>query len=591
MVPAAARLSSIGPSPVGADRGRVHSVDVRRERLGHDPGRHRLLADFGWAGDRAQGCRRGLPPNGAQHDRLVWQCRRTKAAMDLSQQTESRRLAASANLDVHRRASLGQFFTPEPVARLMAEMLHDLPGESVRILDPGAGIGSLSAAAVAQICASESDQRPIDLVAYEIDEALHPRLAETLAECEQLVDSCGRRLSWKLRNGDYIEDVAGQLTHRFGAREAEIFDAVIMNPPYRKINGGSPERAALEAVGLRVSNLYTAFLALASAQLSQDGLLVAITPRSFANGLYFEPFRHFFFDRVGPERLHTFESRGSLFADADVLQENIIIAARRGKRPIDVELVLSRGVGDIPDRRIVPSTEVIRLDDRRRFLRIPSEIEDTRVARVVAAMPCELDNLGLAVSTGRVVDFRSREHLRDEPEADTAPLIYPGHLKGGVVRWPGGDGFRKPNALATNPETKKLLLPNETYVLVKRFAAKEERKRVSAAITSSAYLPGDLVAFENHLNVFHRANHGLEPDLAHGLAAYLNSSLVDRYVRHFNGHTQINATDLRHLRYPSLEELSQLGCLVLTHGPEGQDELDKLVNSFLPDAEVAAEAA
>ncbi len=39
--------------------------------------------------------------------------------MDLSRQTESRRLAASATLDAHRRASLGQFFTPEPVARLL----------------------------------------------------------------------------------------------------------------------------------------------------------------------------------------------------------------------------------------------------------------------------------------------------------------------------------------------------------------------------------------------------------------------------------------------------------------------------------------
>ncbi len=511
--------------------------------------------------------------------------------MDLSRQTESRRLAASATLDAQRRASLGQFFTPEPVARLMAEMLRDLPGEFVRILDPGAGIGSLSAAAVAEICTDESDRRPIELVAYEIDEALHPQLAETMAACEQLAGSCRRALSWTVRSSDYILDVAGQLTRLFGAREPENFDAVIMNPPYRKINGGSPERAALEALGLRVTNLYTAFLALAAAQLSQDGLLVAITPRSFANGLYFEPFRHFFFDRVGTERLHTFESRGRLFADAHVLQENIIIAARRGQRPAEVELILSRRAGDTPDRRIVPSAEVIRPDDRHRFLRIPSEIEDTRVASVMAEMPCELSQLGLTVSTGRVVDFRSREHLRDEPGVDSAPLIYPGHLQDGVVQWPGGDGFRKPNALATSVETQKLLLPNETYVLVKRFTAKEERKRVSAAISSSAYLPGDRVAFENHLNVFHRSNHGLEPDLAHGLAAYLNSSLVDRYVRHFNGHTQINATDLRHLRYPSLEELSELGCMVLTHRPHDQDGLDRLVDSVLPQTEVAAEAA
>ena len=44
-----------------------------------------------------------------------------------------------------------------------------------------------------------------------------------------------------------------------------------------------------------------------------------------------------------------------------------------------------------------------------------------------------------------------------------------------------------------------------------------------------------------------------------GLALFLNCSLVDRYFRQFNGHTQVNATDLRWLRYPDRPTLEWLG--------------------------------
>lgn len=59
--------------------------------------------------------------------------------------------------------------------------------------------------------------------------------------------------------------------------------------------------------------------------------------------------------------------------------------------------------------------------------------------------------------------------------------------------------------------------------------------------------------------MFHRCKHGLPPELAHGLALYLNSGFVDVLFRRFNGHTQVNATDLRSLPYPSTDTLEALG--------------------------------
>ena len=171
--------------------------------------------------------------------------------------------------------------------------------------------------------------------------------------------------------------------------------------------------------------------------------------------------------------------------------------------------------------------------------------------------------------------------LRDEPAEDTVPLVYPGHLTDGVVEWPKPEG-RKPNALVRSEDTEALLLPNEPFVLVKRFSAKEERRRVTAATSLPSMYPASHVAFENHLNVFHRSQRGLAPDVAAGLAAFLNSTTVDRYVRQFNGHTQINATDLRSLRYPSLEQLDTLGRLVGDAPAVSQDEIDGAVETVIP---------
>jgi adenine-specific DNA-methyltransferase len=385
---------------------------------------------------------------------------------------------------------------------------------------------------------------------------------------------------WDLRGGDYIEATSAALTGEQGM-ELEQFDAVIMNPPYRKVNGGSPERLALERIGLAINNLYTAFLSLATAQLAPSGVLTAITPRSFANGRYSAPFRHFFFKRVGIEQLHLFDSRSQVFADADVLQENLIFTVRRNARPRKVRISISHGTEDEPRVREVPAEEILRSDDPLLFLRIPGEEQDTEIAEAMARLPSSLEDLGLAVSTGRVVEFRAREHLRQVPEAGTVPLVRPNHLKDNEVHWPDAKKRGKPNALVIDPTSEKLLLPNETYVLVKRLTSKEEPRRVRAAVCNPSAAPGRQIAFENHLNVFHSNSRGLPDDLAHGLTIYLNSSFVDRYIRQFNGHTQINATDLRHLRYPSTNALIELGTAVRRDKPAAQGELDGIVDLTL----------
>jgi adenine-specific DNA-methyltransferase len=491
---------------------------------------------------------------------------------DLLKRIEDRRASSSVALDPDMRAARGQFFTPSRAADLLAAMPRLPSTGRLRILDPGAGVGSLTGALVARAL-REAPQLRVEVVAVEIDDRVCSVLTETLADCSEVAESQGTEFEWTAVRADLTEAATG--FNRESGPFVDPFDIVIMNPPYRKLGSRSPERLALLADGVDCSNLYTAFLAIGANALNPQGQLVAITPRSFANGPYFDSFRRFFLDRMAIDRLHVFESRSTVFADSDVLQENIVFSATRSASHNTVILSVSNHHSDEPSARTVPYVRVVDPDDRHQFIRILAQDSDTATSDIFASLPCTLSEVGVQVSTGKVVDFRAKEYLRDWPGPGTIPLIYPGNMKEGRVSWPLA--LKKPQALSSCDDTQKLLLPGERYVLVKRFSAKEERRRVVAVVYDHEASDADYVGFENHLNVFHDHGRGLAEHVARGLCLWLNSTIVDQHFRTFSGHTQVNATDLRSLRYPSVSQLSDLGWALGDGSWPDQEKIDSLV--------------
>ncbi|HWY74585.1 MAG TPA: Eco57I restriction-modification methylase domain-containing protein [Verrucomicrobiae bacterium] len=462
----------------------------------------------------------------------------------------------------------------------MASLFDTHPAE-IRLLDAGAGEGALSAAFVKHVCKHKRRPKRITVTAYEIDADILPALDRTLQSCHAECARNGIEFSGTLQRRDFIEAAVSLVrSDLFGAPKT-LFNAAILNPPYRKINSDSRTRRLLREAGVETSNLYTGFLALASRLLCDDGELVAICPRSFCNGPYFKPFREQLLDTMSLRRLHLFESRSAAFQRDDVLQENIIVhAIKSPERPRSVIISTSTGErGDEVVERVCPYDEVVSPRDPERFIHLVTGDLDVAARQKIAHFTTPLVKLGLEVSTGRVVDFRAKQFLADEPEDDTAPLIYPCHFNGGFVHWPKPGG-RKPNAIRDTARTQELLIPGAIYVLVKRFTSKEERRRIVACIYDPHRVHAERVGFENHLNYFHARRRGLSMDLAKGLAAFLNSTLVDIYFRQFNGHTQVNATDLRSLRYPTRAELESLGRRIGNAFPE-QTELDMLVEREL----------
>ena len=471
----------------------------------------------------------------------------------LTAQLDQTRLNISPTLDPKKRSKLGQFMTPGRIAAFMAAMFRELP-DDVRLLDAGAGMGALTAAFVLEACGRVRKPKSMDVTVYEVDPSLAAILRETLAACADECAAAGIAFRSRVVLADYILDASQPLLS-----ERRSYNCVILNPPYAKIGSGSDWRAALRTVGIETVNLYTAFVGLALLQMEQGGELVAITPRSFCNGPYYQPIRELILAESALRLLHVFEDRRTAFKDDDVLQENLIFQLRKGGAQGSVRLSTDGG-----SAREVAFAEIVGPQDRHRFIRLPVAGDD--LAQRVQALPCRLTDLGIAVSTGRVVDFRATDHLRKMPGTGTVPLIYPAHFANGHV---GGaiPDFKKHNALADNAQTASLIVPGGTYVLTKRFSAKEEKRRLVAAIYD-----GGRAGFENHLNYFHAGGRGLPKRLAQGLANFLNSEAVDGYFRTFSGHTQVNATDLRNLHFPTVAQLEVIA---------DADDIDAAVSALL----------
>ena len=495
---------------------------------------------------------------------------------DLLERTESRRVDALSRLDPDTQSTLGQFFTPNAAAQLIASMVR-LPSSGVfRVLDPGAGSGSLSAAVVARVL-REAPTVKLEIVALEYDATVADTLKSTLADCVAVAAAQGTEVSFEVVVGDYVE-----LAPKFGAS----FDLVIMNPPYGKLAAGSAARTALAQSQVDTPNIYAAFVALGISNLDASGQLVAITPRSFTNGAYFEPFRRYLLDRISIDRLHIFESRSTVFSDTGVLQENIIFAGSLDGSRENVTLSASVGHKDEIVSSAYSYDQIVYPNDANRFIRIPANGEAAVHVDRMLRLSDDLADLGLTVSTGRVVDFRSREQLLIEPLLRNYPMVYPSNIKGGRVLHPLVGG--KPQRFSiTTEKDERLLVPEGTYVLIKRFSAKEERRRLVAGVWSPERNGTGPVAFDNKLNYFHVAGKGMDAKTATGLCVWLNSTPVDVYFRTFSGHTQVNATDLRSMRFPSLAQLHRLASLAGESLPS-QEVIDQIVDQVLDAKELAA---
>ena len=459
---------------------------------------------------------------------------------------EKERISHAVKTSLNHKETFGQYFTPYPIANFMSS-LFPTTDKKIKLLDPGAGIGTLSCSFMERILKEKWNTPEIHISAYDIDKNVYNTLSKNIATSS----SAFKKSDYEIFSEDFLEKTSFEYTWKIN----ETYTHVIMNPPYKKILTNSKERQSARAFGLETVNLYSAFMGAAISLTEDNGYIVAIVPRSFCNGVYYKPFREFILKNCAIKHIHLFESRDKAFKDESVLQENIIIMLQKNAEQKNVKISYCNDDSFVGLLEFdVPFNQILHENDKEKYFNIPTK---QQVGNEKLTIYSNLKDLGIKVSTGTIVDFRMKNLLQKEYVENSVPLIYSVHLKNHRLSWP--QETKKPNAIMLSDDVQKQLFPKGFYVLVKRFSTKEETKRVVASLITPDDFVTSEIAFENHLNVFHVNKSSLEEYLAYGLICWLNSTYIDEKFRLFSGHTQVNATDLRNLPYPALEQLSVLG--------------------------------
>lgn len=474
-----------------------------------------------------------------------------------------------ANKTAAQRKAGGLYLTPVQVAFFMAAQISS--GRlSLRILEPAAGSGTLLCAAVEQLALTDTRLREVNVVAYETDPDLQSALEISLAYLERWAAKRKLTVRASVEKRDFIlaqDQILGTTRQLFHSRGTKPFDVVIANPPYFKIPKCDPRAQGATAVVRGQPNIYAIFMAAGAALLRDGGELIFITPRSFASGPYFRLFRERFFANVRPLAVHVFGSRRDAFGRDEVLQENVITKGVRDEgwqfREGEHELLISSSAGmadlDRPLRRRLPIEQALGKAGTDRVLRLPILKDDDDAARMVDSWTGSLHQYGMNISTGPVVPFRATEFLVEAGMSTDGlvPLLWMNHVHAMQVSFP--NGTRKPQYIRPTASEKSLLLPNRNYVLLRRFSAKEEGRRLVAAPWFRSRMSCQLLGIENHLNYIYRPGSELDEHETMGLAALLNSELLDTYFRVSSGNTQVSATELRAMPLPSRDKIILIG--------------------------------
>ena len=477
---------------------------------------------------------------------------------------------------------LGRLFTKKDTARLMASMLKiDEKKTAFTVLDPGAGTGILSAAAVEEICKRAPKCKQIFLTCYEICEEYIPMLTDNL---ERIRKKCrhdyGVKLYVTIYRENYIVDAKKHYTVTFFDTVEDKYDIIIANPPSELIEKGSDEAESAGGVTQLKIGAEFLFARMALRHLDASGQLAIILPTTYATASQLTSLRREMAEKLSLSGIHLFIGKQKNTKRAVPLKKSIILAYGKVDKPLTVTVTTSTDWGKPENTVMLPALDYdFVVDAKDGTLTLPKSLEDTNIVRYISAFPETLESLGLKVSTGLVIDSRCEGLVFTEPIKGCVPLLRPNHIKGGQVRFPLP--IKHQYLAAVNPT---LIQNNKNLVVIKRVPAKSDERFVNSAVYLASQQPQyKYITTHNKLNFIDvKGKTGeMSARLVFGIFALLNSTIYDRYISIVSKSKQINAKELRHLPLPPRNIIENMGMRLMQMRQTSVAACDQIVNPTL----------
>lgn len=503
-------------------------------------------------------------------------------------------LIYTSEVTTEHKKKLGQFFTPLLVAKFMAGFCL-VKKERIKLLDPGFGLGILSCALIEHLIEKYSEIKEIELVAFETDDRIISYATTSLEYLDNWLQNKKIKLIKFLCKNDFI--LHNSIVLNDSIISTECYDIIIANPPYFKLKKTDARALAAKSIIYGQTNIYCIFLVISSKLLEKDGQLIFITPRSFSSGSYFKVFREKFFSIVDITNIHLFNSRKDAFVRDKILQENIIVIAKRKNEDTFHQLQLSFTHGGL-DEIMISSSEgikdasialaknyrfrdLVNLNSEQKILHIPATEKDDKAIKLFKSWKNTLNSYKMEISTGPVVNFRSTKFIADSYKKNCVPMIYLHNVEKMKFSWSSKHKVRgksKGHYIIFNDESASRLVCNKDYILLRRFSSKDDKSRLVASPYFSKYLNQfEMIGIENHLNYIYRPSDILTAEEIIGIAAILNSKLFDVYFRTFNGNINVSSTELREMPLPRLKDIKDIGSRIIKENKQDQEFIDSII--------------
>ncbi len=472
----------------------------------------------------------------------------------------------------------GKVFTPLAIAEYILDSLG-YEGENIigkRVFDPAAGCGIFLLVAARRLLSLQQGFQPADttpdmlsyLIGFDNDPTSVNMAKMNLLILAALMNaSSGSQTMPKIFCTDSLNyDRYGSL---FEIEEKEVLDIkflkgeyrsgfqwVVGNPPYGKVPSSDSRVQNFKDTIYGHPNIYGMFIQFALEHLSNNGNFGFIVPKSFSSGLYFKRLRSFLLKTLSIKEIVTFESRTEVFSKSNVLQETVIVLGTKNQPQVSIVIKEPGNHLDISStNRIVKALpeEIILGKEYEHTLCITASRVALDIVDKARSIAAPLENLGLRVSTGKLVWNRFKEHLRDRQGKSALPLYWMHNIQP-LKFLPDVRRAKHPSFMEFNDKTKPWLNGPQETVIVKRISAKEQKRRIEAAYIPASWCANTHGYFlENHLNFIFKKDVDSNYNLVF-LMALLNSKLLDFIFRVFNGNTQVSATELNLMPLPLIED-------------------------------------